>query len=160
MKRTQLVCTYNLFTNKIENFCLDCDSDKNFKFNDKGAWCYINPRQVIYTGGYIPGIGRSNKAYKADFSLRTFTSIGEMNSKRAGHASIYYQGKSYVFGGYTGQEYTSAVEMYDKEEWTDMTSMTAARFCLQAAEHEGLIYLAGQKSSTVDVFNPKENTMF
>ena len=67
-----------------------------------------------------------------------------MKDKRAGHASIYYKEKAYVFGGYTGINYTANVEMYDQGAWTDRTAMTKSRFCLQAAEHEGKIYLAGE----------------
>ena len=90
-----------------------------------------------------------------------------LNTAGSDAAAVAYNGRIYVFGGFSGNTYTNTAEVYDPvtDTWTDIAPMTIARASLSAAEAGGKIYVIGGHNNnassfldTVEAYDPGTNT--
>ncbi len=84
---------------------------------------------------------------------------------RAYHGLAAVHNKIYLFGGYDGDEYFSAVTMYDPctNVWEERAPMYHARCYVSATVLDGKIYAIGgfngrTRLSSVECYDPKSNT--
>ncbi len=123
----------------------------------------------------VPGIpGRYIRVYrnngKGSNFVKTIAWTFKQNSNqgRDNAASVAFNGKIYLFGGFTcdnlSYECTSAAESYDPntDRWSNIASMPTPRADLTAAQAKGKIYVMGgynEKSlNVVEAYDPAKDT--
>lgn len=109
----------------------------------------------MYTFGGWNGFTRTwyNDLHVFDFTTKNWRAIhpsGRLPPKRTSHASVIYNHKMYVFGGFSGEEYLNDLFEFDleTETWTEITNQCKgdipsprSRFC--AAVHGDHMYILG-----------------
>jgi Kelch motif protein len=101
----------------------------------------------LYLLGGLDGTGNAiGTCLRYDIGLNAWTSIASMPA-RWGHASAYFDGKIYVFGGYSnaGMAHMTATSVYDiaTDSWSTGSPLPTWRALMQAREIGGRIYVMG-----------------
>ena len=120
-------------------------------------------------GRYIKVYSNDGKSSNFIDALSSWTFKKQSNLGRDSAAAVAFNGKVYLFGGYTygGMNCTSAAESYDPkaDSWTNIASMPTSRADLTAAEAKGKIYVMGgyndyseQTLDVVEAYDPAKNT--
>jgi len=115
-----------------------------------GVW-----KGKMYTFGGWNGFSRKwfNDVYELDLDMRRWRRIdakGPMPVQRTSHASVIQDGKMYIFGGFSGENYLNDLWEFDieSETWTDISQdcfgekpAPRSRFC--AAVYGNSMYILG-----------------
>ena len=118
---------------------------------------------------YIKVYSNDGKGSNFIDALSSWTFKKQSNQGRDDAAAVAFNGKVYLFGGYTsgGWNCTSAAESYDPntDTWTNIASMPTSRANLTAAEAKGKIYVMGgynddskQTLDVVEAYDPDKDT--
>lgn len=101
----------------------------------------------LYLLGGMDGAGNAiGTCLRYEVGLNAWTPIASMPT-RWGHASAYFDGKIYVFGGYStaGMVHMTATSVYDiaTDSWSVGSPLPTWRALMQAREVGGRIYVMG-----------------
>jgi len=123
---------------------------------DTGTWCDLPNRRLFYCGG-VQGPNFSNEAYTIDPKDMSYQVHPTMHKSRALSSVIYYRGKVYVFGGYSGINLSSC-ECFDlhSKDWKMISDMPIARSAFSVTEFKGFFYMTGD-STSIDKYDPKND---
>ena len=123
---------------------------------DSGTWCDLPNHRLFYCGG-VQGLNFSNEAYTIDPKDMSHQVHPAMHRSRALSSVIYYRGKVYVFGGYSGINLSSC-ECFDlhSKDWKMISDMPIARSAFSVAEFKGFFYMTGD-STSIDKYDPKND---
>jgi N-acetylneuraminic acid mutarotase len=124
-------------------------------FSRRSALTALVYKNRLYTFGGWNGFSRTwyNDLHVFNFDTRVWRAItpcGKQPVKRTSHASVIYNGKMYVFGGFSGEEYLNDLHEFDleTETWTEISHLCRgdipqprSRFC--AAVHGNCMYILG-----------------
>lgn len=113
--------------------------------------CYVMTASVggklyAFGGSEGQGLTRHQSAECYDPLTNEWSFIPNMISQRSdGAVAVGADGNIYIFGGFTGHEILSTVEIYDPERnaWSMGPSMSVPRSGCQAVCHDGHIYVMG-----------------
>lgn len=124
-------------------------------FSRRSALTALVWKDQMFTFGGWNGFTRSwyNDLHVFNFQSKQWRAIhpsGKEPTKRTSHSAVIYNGKMYVFGGFSGEEYLNDLFEFDLETevWTDISSTCRgdipaprSRFC--AAVHGDSMYILG-----------------
>lgn len=126
------------------------------KFLHNASWCLTASGQVMLTGGSFTGHSRCNAVLYTPWTNEV-EDLEPMAMARRCHASVFYEGGCFVFGGVLDEERLSLCERYDWEqhEWRTQGQMKERRAYLGCAVFQDLILLCGGcENSSYEVMNP------
>ena len=123
--------------------------------------CYDPLSHVIYvSGGYDKVSGELSPTIMAyDANLKAFILPIPMKVARDGHASIFFNGKLIICGGFADGNNTNAVEFYDPCNGTSgyLPSTAKARYSFALFVHEHRLYaVGGDDAETIEVLDEEE----
>jgi N-acetylneuraminic acid mutarotase len=124
-------------------------------FSRRSALTALVWKDKMFTFGGWNGFSRTwyNDLHVFNFQTKhwkTITPSGKQPAKRTSHSAVIHNGKMYVFGGFSGEEYLNDLFELDleTETWTDITPLCRgdipsprSRFC--AAVHGDSMYVLG-----------------
>jgi len=126
------------------------------KFLHNASWCLTGSGQVVVTGGSFTGHSRCNAVVYTPWANEV-EDLEPMTMARRCHASVFYEGGCYVFGGVLDEERLSLCERYDwkQREWHTQGQMKERRAYLGCAVFQSLILLCGGcENSSYEAMNP------
>lgn len=106
---------------------------------------------MLYMLGGMNAAGASHgNCLRYEAGMNSWSAIAPMPA-RWGHASAYFNGKIYVFGGYANASMTpmTTTSVYDiaSDSWSDGSPLPTWRALMQAREVGGRIYVMGGSAS-------------
>ena len=146
---------YNISTKTFQNVVTMNKSGRHFEV------CVFNKTQVLFAGGLVDNYRTTNSCFLFDTNTKTFKDIGNMTTKRCGHALVNLDGAVYSIGGYSKGEILNTIETFDlvTEQWkTSDVKLHIARYYHRAVAHKNCIYIIGgmydyKSTDTIEKFN-------
>ena len=126
------------------------------KFLHNSCWCVMPSGEVVITGGSLTGRSR-NSTMLFSSTTSEIQDLEPMTIARRSHASLYYQGGCYVFGGVLDEEKISLCERYDWESgtWSSLPQMKERRAYHGCCVYNNLLFVCGGgETSSCEVFDP------
>lgn len=124
------------------------------------CWCMVPSGEVMITGGSLTGHSRQS-VFTFHPVTAALQSLPCMLTARRSHASVFYNGSCYVFGGILDDQRLSLCERYDWAEgkWAALPQMNERRAYLGACVSGSMIVLCGGgDTSSCEIFCPVELT--
>ena len=110
---------------------------------------------LLVIGGYDDNLC---KTVRRTFQIRSGTVNQGPNllAARCFSGCLQASGRVYIFGG-MDKDALSSCEQLDESDWISIGDMNHPRFNFVPCEHQGLVYICGGNSFTVETFNPCTN---
>ena len=158
VKESRTVICFNVWSKKSRSFQIKTPYDQIFTENP--SW-YVWEKMLYFTGGYHYD-SNTTQGIAWKFAMKTWEveDIGPMRRRRARHACIYLNDVLYVFGGDNNRP-MAFCERYDFNDprWVKSAPLTAPREWIFAAEVRDKIYIAGYSASSIECYDPSNDTM-
>lgn len=124
--------------------------------------CHDPSAQVMYvSGGYDKGTNELSSTIIAyDGNLEASILQSPMKVARDGHASIFFNGKLIICGGFADGNNTNIVEYYDPRTSTSgyLPSTVKARYSFALFVHENRLYaVGGDDAETIEVLDDEQS---
>lgn len=126
------------------------------KFLHSSSWCVLPSEEVLITGGSLTGHSQ-NSVLKFSGKERVVSEMEGMNVARRCHASVYWEGGGYVFGGVLEEEKMRVCERYDWKlgEWREIAQMHERRAYMGCCVYQDLLIICGGgETSSLEIYHP------
>lgn len=122
----------------------------NFYCNPDSSGVYLPDMTLLICGGFP----HTKEAYMLNPNSESVQRLPDMLEARSAHLIAHLNFKTYVFGG-VGDK---SAEVFSDSMWEPLPSVNYKRWSGNAAVWEGRIYLSGNGSKKVEVFDPATST--